>query len=79
MARLTEYRRTTGAEALAKARADIASRGVVSTVVQNYYAMVSAQRKLANAQLSLDEARRFLDITQKQERGGQHSDRRSMP
>ncbi len=43
---------------------------------QDYYAIVAAQRKLRNAQTSLAEAQRFLDITQKQEKGGEvaHAD-----
>ena len=44
--------------------------------MQNYYTLVAAQRKLASAQQSLREAQQFLDITQKQESGGEvaHSD-----
>jgi len=74
--RIADYRRTIAAEALARATADIAARGLVVTVVQNYYGLVSAQRKNAYAQQSLREAQQFLDITQKQERGGEaaHSD-----
>src|SRR5690349_24698705 len=60
----SDYRRALAAEALARAKADIATRGLVSTVVQDYYGLVVAQRRLANAQLSLQEAQRFLDITQ---------------
>ncbi len=61
---------------MARAKAEIAARGLIATVAQNYYAMVSAMRKLANAQQSLAEAEQFLDITRKQERGGEvaHSD-----
>ena len=72
----SDYRRALAAEALAKAKADVAARGLVSTLVQNYYGMVIAQRRFANAQLSLQEAQRFLDITQKQEQGGEaaHAD-----
>ena len=72
----SEYRGAAAAEAVARAKADIAARGLVSTIVQNYYGLVAAQRKVANAQQSLAEARRFLDITQKQENGGEvaHSD-----
>jgi outer membrane protein TolC len=71
-----EYQRTMAAEAVARAKADIAGRGLIATVVQNYYGLVSAQRKYANAQQSLREARQFTDITQKQEQGGEvaHSD-----
>src|SRR5215472_227361 len=38
--------------------------------------MAGAQRKIANARRALGEVRQFLDITQKQERGGEaaHSD-----
>src|SRR5947209_2094921 len=71
-----DYRRTIAAEAAARARAEIAVRGLAATVVQNYYALITAQRHLINALRSLEEARRFLDITQKQERGGEvaHAD-----
>ena len=64
------------AEAVARAKADVAARGLKSTVIQNYYAVAAAQRKLANAQQSSTEAQQFFDITQKQERGGEaaHSD-----
>jgi outer membrane protein TolC len=66
-----EYRRTIAAEAVAKAKADIAIRGLVATVTQNYYGMAVAQRKIANAEVSLREARDFQDLTEKQERGGE--------
>jgi outer membrane protein TolC len=71
-----EYQRTIAAEAVARAKADIAARGLIATVVQNYYGLVSAQRKYANAQQSLREAGQFADITQKQEQGGEvaHAD-----
>jgi outer membrane protein TolC len=71
-----EIRVAEAAEAVARARADVTARGLKATVIQNYYAVAAAQRRLANAQQSLTEAQRFLDITQKQERGGEaaHSD-----
>jgi outer membrane protein TolC len=74
--KLADYRKTKLAEEVARARAEIASRGLVATVVQNYYGMVSASRKLVNAKQSEREAQQFLDITRKQERGGEvaHSD-----
>jgi outer membrane protein TolC len=74
--KIADYRKSQVAEAVARAKVEIASRGLAAVVVQNYYGMVSAGRKLANAQQSLAEAREFLDITQKQERGGEaaHSD-----
>jgi len=75
-AKRAEYQRTVAAEAVARARAEIAARGLVATVVQNYYGLVSAERKYVNAQQSLREAEQFLDLTGKQERGGEvaHAD-----
>ena len=71
-----EYHRALAAEAVARARADVASRGLVAVVVQDYYAMVVAERKIENARQALREARQFLDVTEQQERGGEaaHSD-----
>jgi outer membrane protein TolC len=76
LGKIADYRKTQVAEAVARAKVEIASRGLLAVVVQNYYGMVSSTRKLANARQSLAEAREFLDITQKQERGGEaaHSD-----
>jgi outer membrane protein TolC len=72
----SEYRSAAAAEAVARARADVAARGLVSTVVTNYYTLVAADRKLASAQQGLREAQQFLEITQQQEAGGEvaHSD-----
>jgi outer membrane protein TolC len=71
-----EIRLAAASEAVARAKADIAARGLNATVVQDYYGIADAQRKLRNAQTSLQEAQHFLDITQKQERGGEaaHAD-----
>jgi outer membrane protein TolC len=69
--RWAEYRTAGAAEAVARARADVASRGLIVTVVQNYYAVVAAARKASSAQQSLNEAQQFLQITQQQERGGE--------
>ena len=44
---LAEYRRVAAAEAVARARSEIAARGLVVTVVQAYYGFVVAQRKYA--------------------------------
>ncbi len=71
VAKRAEYRRTIAAEAAARAKQEIAVRGLAATVVQSYYSLVIAQRHAVNARQSLEEARRFLDITQKQERGGE--------
>jgi len=73
---MAEYRRARAQEALAKAKSDIAARGLVVTVVQAYYGFVVAQRKYSTAQRAADEAGHFFDITQRLERGGEvaHSD-----
>jgi outer membrane protein TolC len=70
------YHRAMAAEAAARARADIATRGLIATVMQDYYAMAVAARKIHNADLSVADAQSFLDITEKQEKGGEvaHSD-----
>src|SRR5882724_11418031 len=44
-----QYRATAAAASAAKARAEIASRGLVVTVVQSYYAVLAAQKKLEAA------------------------------
>jgi outer membrane protein TolC len=71
-----EINRAMAAEAVAKARIEIAARGLNLTVVQDYYAILSAEHRSVNAQTSLTEAEQFLDITQKQEAGGEvaHAD-----
>ena len=71
-----DYRRASAAEAVAKAKAEIAARGLVVTVVRSYYGLVVAQRKYATEQRAVEEAERFLNISQKLEQGGEvaHSD-----
>lgn len=66
-----ELRRATALQAVALAKRDVAARGLNATIVQNYYAVVVNARKVASAQTSAGEARRFLDITQKQQAGGE--------
>jgi outer membrane protein TolC len=73
---IAEYRRTRAAEAVARARAEIASRGLVVTVVQTYYGFIAAQRRYATVQKAAAESQHFFEITQKLESGGEvaHSD-----
>jgi len=73
---IAEYRRTRAAEAVARARSEIAARGLVVTVVQAYYRFLVAQRKYDTSQRAAAQGRRFLDISQKLEQGGEvaHSD-----
>jgi outer membrane protein TolC len=70
------YRRVSAAAAVARAQAEIASRGLVVTVVQGYYSVGAAQEKLTTAKRTADEGERFLKITQSLEQGGEvaHSD-----
>jgi outer membrane protein TolC len=71
-----EIRRAAAAEAIASARVEVAARGLNAAVIQNYYTIAASQHKFANAQTSLHEAEQFLDITEKQEKGGEaaHAD-----
>ena len=73
---IADYRRTRAAEAVARARSEIAARGLVVTVVQGYYHFVVAQRKYDTAQRAAAQGRHFLDISQQLEQGGEvaHSD-----
>jgi outer membrane protein TolC len=75
-AKRADYQLTIAAEAASRARVDIASRGLVATVIQNFYSTAVAQRHFRNAQQSLKESQDFVDITRKQEAGGEaaHSD-----
>lgn len=75
-AQIADYQRTAAALALAQARNEIATRGLVVTVVQSYYGYIAAQNRTATAQQVFDEGQRFLTNTQKLEQGGEvaHSD-----
>ena len=68
--------RAAAAEALARARAEVARRGLAPTVTRAYYGLLIGQRKYSTAQQALDQARRALTISQDLERGGEvaHSD-----
>ncbi len=71
LANIAGYRRSSAAEAVARARSEIAARGLVVTLVQAYYGFVVAQRKYSTEQQATTEAQRSLDISQKLERGGE--------
>ena len=76
LASVSNFRRASAAAAVARARAEIASRGLVVTVVQRYYSVAAAQQKLQSAQKGADEGDRFFKLTQDLEHGGEvaHSD-----
>jgi outer membrane protein TolC len=71
-----DLRRTQAVEAAAKAKLEVASRGLVVTVAQTFYGLAVAQRKYATAQTAFEEASRFLKISKDLEQGGEvaHSD-----
>jgi outer membrane protein len=71
-----EYQRTAATHALAKARAEIATRGLTVTVVQSFYGLLAAQARSVNAERASNEGQHFLDLSRKLEEGGEvaHSD-----
>jgi outer membrane protein TolC len=62
------YRLSAEAEASA-ARQEVARRGLVATVIGNYFNVQATERKLGVAQRSAEEAQRFSQLTQKLEAG----------
>ncbi|HUP04885.1 MAG TPA: TolC family protein [Bryobacteraceae bacterium] len=74
--KIAGYHRAQMAEALMHAKSEVAARGLTATVVAEFYGLASAVRKADNARQTLTEAQHFLDITQKQESGGEvaHAD-----
>ncbi len=71
-----DYQRTAAAHALAKARTEIAARGLVVTVVQSYYGLLAAHTRSVNAERAYNEGQHFLELSRKLEEGGEvaHSD-----
>jgi outer membrane protein TolC len=72
----SDYQRSLALAAVGRARAEIAARGLVVTVVQNYYGLIASQRRYANSQQAAKEAENFLHLSQKLENGGEvaHAD-----
>jgi len=70
------YRSSAALAAAAKARAEVAARGLVVTVVQNYFAAAAAEKKLESAARTADAGEKFLQLTLALEKGGEvaHSD-----
>ncbi len=73
---IAAYRSAAAGEDLARAEAEIVSRGLVATVIERFDAVVVARRKQATARQAANDASRFLTITQDRERGGEaaHAD-----
>jgi outer membrane protein TolC len=70
------YRSAAAQAAVAKAKAEVAARGLVVTVVQSYFAAAAAEKKLESAARTADAGEKFLQLTQALEKGGEvaHSD-----
>jgi outer membrane protein TolC len=75
-AQVLDYQRAAAAHALAKARAEIAARGLTVTVVQSFYGLLAAQTRTVNAERAHNEGQHFLELSRKLEEGGEvaHSD-----
>ena len=66
---IADYRRLSAEAEASAARQDVARRGLVATVIGNYFGVLAVERKLGVAQRSTDEAQRFSQLTQKLESG----------
>jgi len=75
-AQVLDYQRAAAVHALAKARAEIATRGLTVTVVQSYFGLLAAQTRTVNAERAFHEGQHFLELSRKLEEGGEvaHSD-----
>jgi outer membrane protein TolC len=76
MSALGNWRRASAAAAVARAQVEVAKRGLVVTVAQNYYKVGAAQHKLETARTAAGEGDKFFQLTQKLEGGGEvaHAD-----
>ncbi len=76
LAGIAAFHRASATAAIARARAEIASRGLVVTVVQSYYTVAAAQQKMETARKATEEGDDFLKLTQELEKGGEvaHAD-----
>jgi len=76
LAGVASYKGTAAAAAIARARAEIASRGLVVTVVQGYFRVAAAQSKMEIAQRGVSQGEEFFKLTGQLEKGGEvaHSD-----
>jgi outer membrane protein TolC len=70
------YQRAKAAHALTEAKAEIAARGLVVTVVQAFYGLLAAQEKTTSTTQAAEEAHHFLELSKQLENGGEvaHSD-----
>ena len=75
-ASFASYRRSAALAAAAKAQAEVAARGLIVTVMQNYFGVAAAEQKLLTARRTSDEGDKFFQLTKDLEKGGEvaHSD-----
>lgn len=75
-ASVADYRKARAQEVLARAKAEIAARGLVVTVTKDFYEVIVAQQKYENAQAAATEAQKLVNLSQQLETGGEvaHSD-----
>jgi len=64
-------RQAQAGQALTRAQTEIAARGLDATVTSDYYAVLAAAHKQATAKQALDNAQKYLTISQDRERGGE--------
>lgn len=69
LAGIAQVKRANAAAAQAAAMAEVARRGLVFTVVQQYYGLLAAEQKLQVANHATDVAQQFTDLTRKLEHG----------
>lgn len=76
LATLAAYRSTAALAAAAKARREVAARGLNVTVVQDYFAVAAAAQKLEASGRTASEGEKFLELTENLEKGGEvaHAD-----
>jgi outer membrane protein TolC len=69
VAGIADYHRFSAEAEASAARQEVARRGLVATVIGNYYSVLAAERKVVVVQRSADEALRFSQLTLKLESG----------
>jgi outer membrane protein TolC len=76
LAVLASYRSTAALALAAKARKEVTLRGLVVTVVQDYFTVAAAEQKLSAARHASEEGDSFFQLTQNLEKGGEvaHAD-----
>ncbi len=76
LAGIASYRGAAALAAAAKARKEIASRGLIATVVQDYFAVAAAEQKLSVAERTAEDGEKFFQLAQSLEKGGEvaHAD-----